>query len=71
MKEYIIYIDKITTSVVRVPANNKGEAIAIAERFIDDVNDEKININKIIKFNPEYKIKARLKSHKLPWSKWW
>lgn len=69
MKEYIIYIDKITTSVVRVPAKNKGEATAIAERFIDDVNEEKININKIIKFNPEYKIKARLKSWKFPWSK--
>lgn len=69
MNEYIIYIDKITTSIVRVPAKNKKEAIAIAERFIDDSKDEQIEIDKIIKFNPEYKFKARLKSHKCPWSK--
>ena len=59
MKEYVIYIDKITTSVMRVPARNKKEAIQIAERFIDDINCEDININKIIKFNPDFKIKVR------------
>lgn len=59
MKDYVIYIDKIMTSVMRVPARNKKEAVQIAERFIDDINCEEININKIIKFNPDFKIKVR------------
>ncbi len=59
MKDYVIYIDKITTSVMRVPARNRKEALQIAERFIDDINFEEINIDKIIKFNPDFKIKVR------------
>ncbi len=58
-KDYIIYIDKIKTSVIRVPAKNKKEAMDIAERFIDDLDESNININKFIHFNPEYKIKVR------------
>ena len=30
MKEYLIYIDKISTSVIRVPARNKRQATKIA-----------------------------------------
>ena len=59
MKEYLIYIDKVNTSVIRVPARNKRQATKIAERFIDDVYEENLDINKIIKFNPEYKIKVK------------
>ena len=58
-KEYIIYIDRVNTSVIRVPAKNKKEAINIAERFIYDLDESKINIHKIIHFNPEYTIKVR------------
>ena len=58
MNEYLIYIDKISTSVIRVPAKNKKQATKLAERFIDDVYEENLDINKIIKFNPEYKIKV-------------
>ena len=64
MKDYVIYIDKITTSVMRVPAKNKKEAVQIAERFIDDIYCEKININTIIKFNPDFRIKVRPSTHK-------
>jgi len=63
-KDYIIYIDKIKTSVIRVPAKNKKEAIDIAERFIDDLDESNININKFIYFNPEYKIKVRPSTRK-------
>lgn len=59
MKEYIIYIDTTRTSVIHVPAKNKKLAKEIAEGFIDDVLDEKLNIGKIIKYNPEFKIKVR------------
>ena len=59
MKEFIIYIDTIRTSVIHVPAKNKKLAKEIAEGFIDDVLDEKLNIGKIIKYNPEFKIKVR------------
>ncbi len=58
-KEYIIYIDKVKTSVIRVPAKNKKEAMSIANRFIEDLDESNININKFIHFNPEYKIKVR------------
>ena len=58
-REYIIYIDKVKTSVIRVPAKNKKEAMNIAERFIDDLDDSNININNFIHFEPEYKIKVR------------
>ena len=63
-KEYIIYIDKVKTSVIRVPAKNKKEAKNIAERFIDDLDESNININKFIHFNPEYKIKVRSSTQK-------
>lgn len=59
MKEYLIYIDKVSTSVIRVPARNKRQATKIAERFIDDLYEENLDINNIIKFNPEYKIKVK------------
>lgn len=59
MKEFIIYIDTTRTSVIHVPAKNKKLAKEIAEGFIDDVLDEKLNIGKIIKYNPEFKIKVR------------
>ena len=59
MKEFIIYIDTTRTSVIHVPAKNKKLAKEIAECFIDDVLDEKLNIGKIIKYNPEFKIKVR------------
>ena len=62
MKDYIIYIDKINTSVLHVPAKNKKEAMLIANRFIDDINEDKLDINKIVQFNPEYKIKVRKSS---------
>lgn len=62
MKDYIIYIEKVKTSVITVPAKNKEEALKKAERFIDDIIEERIDINKIIRFNPEYKIKARPRS---------
>ena len=58
-KEYVIYIDKVKTSVIRVPAKNKKEAMSIANRFIEDLDESNININKFIHFNPEYKIKVR------------
>lgn len=58
MKDYTIYIEKVKTSVITVPAKNKKEALKKAERFIDDIIEERIDINKIIRFNPEYKIKA-------------
>ena len=58
-KEYVIYIDKVKTSVIRVPAKNKKEAMNIANRFIEDLDESNININKFIHFNPEYKIKVR------------
>ena len=58
-KDYIIYIDKIKTSAIRVPAKNKKEAMNIAERFIYDLDESNININKFIHFKPEYKIKVR------------
>ncbi len=63
-KDYIIYIDKVKTSVIRVPAKNKKEAMNIAERFIDDLDDSNINISKFIHFNPEYKIKIRPSTQK-------
>ena len=56
MKEFIIYIDTTRTSVIHVPAKNKKLAKEIAEGFIDDVLDEKLNIGKLIKYNPELKI---------------
>ena len=59
MKEFIIQIDTTRTSVIHVPAKNKKLAKEIAEGFIDDVLDEKLNIGKIIKYNPEFKIKVR------------
>ncbi len=59
MKEFIIYIDTTRTSVIHVPAKNKKLAKEIAEGFIDDVLDEKLDIGKIIKYNPEFKIKVR------------
>ena len=59
MKEFIIYIDTTRTSVIHVPAKNKKLSKEIAEGFIDDVLDEKLNIGKIIKYNPEFKIKVR------------
>ena len=59
MKEYIIYIDTTRTSVVHVPAKNKKLAKEIAEGFIDDVLDEKLDIGNIIQYNPEFKIKVR------------
>ena len=59
MKEFIIYIDTTRTSVIHVPAKNKKIAKEIAEGFIDDVLDEKLDIGKIIKYNPEFKIKVR------------
>ena len=59
MKEFIIYIDTTRTSVIHVPAKNKKFAKEIAEGFIDDVLDEKLDIGKIIKYNPEFKIKVR------------
>lgn len=59
MKEFIIYIDTTRTSVIHVPAKNKKLAKEISEGFIDDVLDEKLNIGKIIKYNPEFKIKVR------------
>ena len=59
MKEYVIYIETTNTSVIRVPANNRRQAKKIAERFVDDVYEENLDINKIIKFNPEYKIKVK------------
>ena len=42
-----------------MPAKNKKLAKEIAEGFIDDVLDEKLDIGKIIKYNPEFKIKVR------------
>ena len=62
MKDYIIYIDKINTSVVHVPAESKKEAMLIANRFIDDIKEDRLDINKIVHFNPEYKIKVRKSS---------
>jgi len=59
MKEYIIYIEKVKTSAIRVPAKNKKAAKEIAERFIDDIEHEKIDINSVIEFNPEYRIRVR------------
>ena len=59
MKEYIIYIDTTRTSVIHVPAKNKKLAKEIAEGFIDDVLDEKLDIGNIIQYNPEFKIKVR------------
>ena len=58
-KDYIIYIKKVTTSVIRVPARNKKEAINIAERFIDDIDESSIDINRIINFNPEFKLRVK------------
>ena len=63
-REYIIYIDKVKTSIIRVPANNKKEAMNIAERFIDDLDESNININNFIHFNPDYKIKVRPSTRK-------
>lgn len=59
MKEYIIYIDTTRTSVIHVPAKNKKLAKEIAEGFIDDLLDEKLDIGNIIQYNPEFKIKVR------------
>lgn len=59
MKEFIIYIDTTRTSVIHVPAKNKKLAKEIAEGFIDDILNEKLDIGKIIKYNPEFKIKVR------------
>ena len=38
---------------------NKKEAIKIAERFVDDIKHEKIDINSIIEFNPEFRIRVK------------
>lgn len=59
MREYIIYIDTTRTSVIHVPARNKKLAKEIAEGFIDDVLNEKLDIGNIINYNPEFKIKVR------------
>ena len=45
-----------------VPAKSKKEAMLIANRFIDDINEDRLDINKIVHFNPEYKIKVRKSS---------
>jgi len=62
MKEYIIYIEKKQESVLTVPAKNKKEAIKRAERLVDDLNNENINIDNLISWNPEYKIKIKKSS---------
>lgn len=62
MKDYVIYIEKSKMSAIEVPAKNKKEAIKIAERFINDINQENIDINKIIKFEPKFEIKVKPKS---------
>ena len=62
MKEYIVYIEKIQTSFLTVPAKNKKEALKRTERLIDDINVEKIDIDNLISWNPEYKIKIKKSS---------
>ncbi len=62
MKDYIVYIEKIQTSFLTVPAKNKKEALKRAERLIDDINVEKIDIDNLISWNPEYKIKIKKSS---------
>ncbi len=64
MKEYLVYIEKTQTSFLSVPAKSKKEAIKRAERLIDDVNNESIDIDKLISWNPEYKIKVKRSSTK-------
>jgi len=63
MKEYVIYLEKTQTSILRVVAKNKKEAYETTERLIDDIYDENIDINKIISWNPRYKIKIKKKRH--------
>lgn len=62
MKDYVINIEKIQTSAIKVPAKNKKEAVRIAERFINDIKHENININSIIEYDPEFKIKVKTNS---------
>lgn len=62
MKDYVINIEKIQTSTIKVPARNKKEAVRIVERFINDIKQEDININSIIKYDPEFKIKVKKNS---------
>ena len=62
MKDYVINIEKIQTSAIKVPAKNKKEAVRIAERFINDIKHENININSIIEYDPEFKIKVKMNS---------
>ena len=62
MTDYVINIEKIQTSAINVPAKNKKEAVRIAERFINDIKHENININSIIEYDPEFKIKVKTNS---------
>ena len=64
MKEYLVYIEKTQTSFLSVPAKSKKEAIKRAERLVDDLNNENINIDNLISWNPEYKIKIKKSSTK-------
>lgn len=61
MKEYVIYIDKVNTSEIIIPAQNKKEAIKIAERFIKDLNNENADIKEIIEFDSHPNFKVRTK----------
>lgn len=62
MKDYVINIEKIQTAAIKVPAKNKKAAVRIAERFINDIKHENININSIIEYDPEFKIKVKTNS---------
>jgi len=62
MKEYLVYIEKMQTSFLSVPAKNKKEAVNRAERLIDDLNSDNIDIDRLISWNPEYKIKIKKSS---------
>ena len=62
MREYSIKIEKIQSSLLSVPAKNKKEAIKRAERLIDDVVKDKIDVDRLISWNPEYTIKVKKSS---------
>ena len=64
MREYLISIEKRQSSILTVPAKNKKDAVSRAERLIDDMNRERIDIDRLISWNPEYKIKIKKSSTK-------
>ena len=62
MREYSIKVEKIQSSLLSVPAKNKKEAIKRAERLIEDVVKDKIDVDRLISWNPEYTIKVKKSS---------